>query len=65
MKCPFRKKTIINKGNIVDKTVEEFCECYKEECPFYCEHPYMFNLGQSEDTEIKPCCNRCIVTIEG
>ena len=65
MKCPFRKTT---KTHIyIEETIteEKFGECYKEECPFYCEHPYMFNLGQSEDTEIKPCCNRCIVTIEG
>ena len=37
MKCPFRKITITNKGNIVDKTVEEFCECYGKECAYYQE----------------------------
>ena len=31
MKCPFRKET----HNMGAWTVENFGECYKEECPFY------------------------------
>jgi hypothetical protein len=31
MKCPYRKEI----HTMGDWTVENFAECYKEECPFY------------------------------
>lgn len=31
MKCPYRKETIV----IANRTVENFGECYGNECPFY------------------------------
>lgn len=65
MKCPFRKITITNKGNIVDKTVEEFCECYGKECPYYAEHnSYLItNDGEKSSVKIIEVCNKTITTI--
>lgn len=35
MICPYRKKKVINKWGNKEEILEEFLECYKEECPFY------------------------------
>ena len=35
MKCPYRKITETKHQYNADVTTEEFCECYKEDCPFY------------------------------
>jgi len=45
MKCPYRIKTTVfkrempkealNKGDIVSTAVQDFAECYEDECPFF------------------------------
>ena len=35
MKCPYRKITETKHQYNADITTEEFCDCYKTECPFY------------------------------
>ena len=54
MKCPFRKETYV----IANRTVENFLECYEEECPFYgrTEHKKRYNGGYNE--VITPVCRR-------
>ena len=55
MKCPFRKITIDNGYNEI---VEEFAECYKEECPFFgkTERKKRYEGGYYE--VMKPVCRR-------
>ena len=54
MKCPFRKET----HTIGDWVVENFGECYKEECPLYGKTQYkkQYNGGYNEVTS--PVCRR-------
>ena len=54
MKCPFRKEIYV----IANKTVENFAECYKEECPFWGkrERKKRYEGGYTE--VIKPICRR-------
>lgn len=54
MKCPFRKEIYV----IANKTVENFLECYKEECPFYGkrERKKRYEGGYTE--VINPICRR-------
>lgn len=54
MKCPFRKET----HTMGDYVVENFGECYKEECPFFgkTEHKKRYEGGYYE--VINPICRR-------
>lgn len=54
MKCPFRKEI----HTMGDWVVENFAECYKEECPFFgkTEHKKRYEGGYTEI--IKPICRR-------
>ena len=58
MKCPYRKITIDNGYNEI---IEEFAECYEEECPFYgkAEYKKRYNGGYTEVTS--PVCQRACV----
>lgn len=55
MKCPYRKITIDNGYNEI---IEEFAECYKEECPFFgkTERKKRYEGGYYE--VMKPVCRR-------
>lgn len=54
MKCPYRKETIV----IANRTVENFGECYGNECPFYgkTERKKRYEGGYYEVT--KQACRR-------
>ncbi len=54
MKCPYRKE-IHTMGNW---TIENFGECYEEECPFYgkTERKKRYEGGYNE--VMKPICRR-------
>lgn len=54
MKCPFRKETYV----IANRTVENFLECYKEECPFYGKAAYKKRYNGGYDEVMKPVCRR-------
>ena len=54
MKCPFRKETYV----IANRTVENFLECYEEECPFYGKAKYKKRYNDGYDEATAPVCRR-------
>lgn len=55
MKCPYRKITLDNGYNEI---IENFAECYKEECPFYGKTEYKKRYNGGYDEVMKPVCRR-------
>lgn len=54
MKCPYRKETYI----IANRTVENFLECYGEDCPFYGKEKYKKRYNGGYDEVTAPVCRR-------
>ena len=54
MKCPYRKETYV----IANRTVENFLECYGEDCPFYGKAKYKKRYNGGYDEVTAPVCRR-------
>lgn len=54
MKCPFRKEI----HRMGDWTIEDFGECYKEECPFYGKKELQKRYEGGYNEVINPLCRR-------
>ena len=61
MKCPFRKET----HTMGDWVVENFGECYKEECPFYGKTEYKKRYNGGYNEVMNPVCRRACEESEG
>lgn len=54
MKCPYRKEI----HQMGDYTIENFGECYGNECPFYGKREMKHRYNGGFEEIIKPICRR-------